>query len=688
MIARRVILTLLIFLQNFILFAQSDLPVTRKTFKTDVNEGFTEAWENLLEGEKLFNEGIGTYDQAREYYLKAHQYNSDHPALNLKIGICYLNTDNKYEALKYILKAYDLAPKLCGEMHYFLGRAYHHAHEFDKAIEHYSEYKKNTDKNANSIPSDQIDKLISECINGKKVIENPKRVLITNLGQDVNSPYDDYSPVLSNNDSLLYFTSRRPLAGNKKRNPFDNKYYENIYVSRFIDNEWKPATLLFEKPKKSLTEAVVGVSPDFKTIYIYIGGKNGGDVYQSIQKKGKWQKPKPIDANLRSKEADGSVFLTSGADSIFLVSASEKLTRGGKDLLLAVKNLKGKWLKPVNAGSIINTIFEEEGVFLTSNSNEIYFSSKGHNSMGGYDIFHSVKNEDGLWSDPENIGFPINTPDDDLFFSLSPDGKYGYYSTIREGSVGAKDIYKITFLGTEKELLLSTEDIELSGIPVSKKRGFFTMPSPVEIDTFYYLTGKVLDKKSNEPVLSRLEFIDIEASRIIANSMTDSTGNYRVKFSQAKNYGVEIKAVDYLFFLDAVNMTGASTDEPFVKDFYIEKIEIGAKVILENIYFETNKSTLTPASYTQLNQVIEFMKSNPTLRLEISGHTDNVGSLKVNTKLSQDRAKAVVDYIVGNGINSGRLEWKGYAFTQPVALNDTPEGREKNRRVEFKVIGK
>ena len=135
-------------------------------------------------------------------------------------------------------------------------------------------------------------------------------------------------------------------------------------------------------------------------------------------------------------------------------------------------------------------------------------------------------------------------------------------------------------------------------------------------------------------------------------------------------------------------MTKATTDEPFIKDFYPEKIEIGAKVILENIYFETNKSTLNPSSYIQLNQVLEFMKSNSTLRLEISGHTDNVGSLKVNTKLSEERAKSVVDYLVANGIPSNRLEWKGYAFTQPVAGNDTPEGREKNRRVEFKVIGK
>ena len=197
-----------------------------------------------------------------------------------------------------------------------------------------------------------------------------------------------------------------------------------------------------------------------------------------------------------------------------------------------------------------------------------------------------------------------------------------------------------------------------------------------------------MDKKSTEPVIAKLEFIDIEASKVIATAITADSGYYRAKLDAPVKYGVEIVAKDYLFFLDAVDMSGASPDEPFVKDFYLEKIEVGIKVVLENIYFQTGKAVLTAASYPQLNQVIDFMKGNESVKLEISGHTDNVGSAKINNKLSEDRAKAVVDYLVANGIDKNRLDAKGYGFSQPVAPNNTPQGREKNRRVEFKIISK
>ncbi len=195
-------------------------------------------------------------------------------------------------------------------------------------------------------------------------------------------------------------------------------------------------------------------------------------------------------------------------------------------------------------------------------------------------------------------------------------------------------------------------------------------------------------RRRRSPVLAKLEFIDLANSRIVATSITTDSGMYRVKFSEPKNYGIEVQARDYLFFLDAADMSQASSDEPTIKDFLLEKVKVGTKVVLENIYFETNKATLKPDSYEQLNQVLKFMQNNETVQLEISGHTDNTGSLKYNTKLSEERAKAVVDYLVAQGIDASRLQWKGYAFTQPIAPNNTPEGREKNRRVEFKVTGK
>jgi outer membrane protein OmpA-like peptidoglycan-associated protein len=373
---------------------------------------------------------------------------------------------------------------------------------------------------------------------------------------------------------------------------------------------------------------------------------------------------------------------------MYYISANKDLTLGGRDILRTLKNEKGRWQKPKNLSSILNTPYDEEGIFVTNDGKEIYFSSKGHNTIGGYDIFKSRLQDDNTWSEPENLGYPINTPDDDLFYSVSSNGKYGYYSTIREGGLGAKDIYKVTFLGSEKELLLEKVGVLIAGVLDSLKKGFFSVPESVGVDTFYYITGKVLDKKTNKPIMAKLEFIDVSESKVIATGITSDSGVYKVKFDSRKTYGIEIGAKDYLFFLDAVNMSNASPDEPFIKDFYLEKIEVGTKVVLENIYFQTSKAVLTATSYPQLNQVIDFLANNVSVRLEISGHTDNVGSVKANTKLSEDRAKAVVSYMVANGIDKGRLEAKGYGFSQPIAPNNTPKGKEKNRRVEFKVISK
>ncbi len=670
--------------------APDDLKIRKSEFKTDQEEGFNEAWKSVKLANDYFKAGPGTYALARDHYLFAHQYNSENNVLNYRIGVCYLYTDDKYEALNYLRKAFDTNPDISPDIHFYLGRAYHLVLDFNKAKEHYLAAREIYTGLGEVDRVVTVDKFIGECENGKSIVENPKRVIITNLGDSVNSKLDDYLPVFADHDSTLYLTSRRQFNEKAKRNPYDNKFFENIYSCRLGQGGWQGAVPLSKKINTKHNDAILGISPDGNAMYVYRGAENGGDIYESrfSPKTGEWKKPKSMSRKINSKQTEGSVCFTASGDTMYFISSNEDLTQGGKDILYTVKNEKGRWQSPHGIGSLLNTKYDEEGIFLNTAGNELWFSSKGHNSMGGFDIFHTVKLNDGTWSDPENIGYPVNTPDDDLFFSESVNGKYGYYTTIREGGRGAKDIYKVTFLGSEKELLLSNQDILIAGLEDTLKTGFFSMPQPVHIDSFYYLTGRILDKETNEPVLAKLEFIDVSRSQVVATSISADSGTYRVRFYEPKNYGIEILAKDYLFFLDAVNMTGASPDEPTVKDFYLEKLQIGTKVVLENIYFETNKATLKPESFDQLNQVVKFLENNESVRLEISGHTDNIGSLKYNTKLSEERAKAVVDYLISKGIDASRLESKGYAFNQPIAPNNTTEGREKNRRVEFKVIGK
>ncbi|MCF8391431.1 MAG: OmpA family protein [Bacteroidales bacterium] len=686
-----------LFLIEFSIFSQKEkdeyeLKIKKKDFKTEQEEGLKEAWKSLKLAEVYFDGGVGTYPLARDHYLFAYQYNSENAILNYRIGVCYLYTDDKFEALKYLRKAFNGTPDLHPDLEYYLGRAYHLVMDFDKATEHYKGFRTKASALGMIDKVVEIDKLLMECISGKEIIENPLRVIIANMGDSINSNADDYFSIFNADGTLMYLTSRRSQGKKDVRNPYDNKYFEDIYYSKLDDKGvWSAARLLEGKINTTSNESLVGMSPEGDKLFIYSGKKHGGDVLIASHHPTKdfWKSPKKMQKNLRSEQAEGSVFLNASQDTLYFISANEELTQGGKDILYTTLDQEtGKWKDPVNMGSLINTSYDEEGIFLTPLGNEMYFSSKGHNTMGGFDIFYTYIQEDGTWSDPKNIGYPINTPDNDLFFSIPENGNYAYYSTIRNGGMGAKDIYKITFLGSEKELILDAEDILISGIPDEKKIGFYSLPELIEIDSFYYLTGRIVDSETGAGLFGKIEFIDIDNSVVAATAISSDSGEYKVKFTEGKNYGVEVVVKDYLFYLDVVNMTKATTDEAMVVDFRLDKIKVGTKVVLENIYFETSKATLKSDSYDQLNQVIKLLENNETIRLEISGHTDNTGSLKINTKLSEERAKAVVDYIVSQGISSSRLEWKGYAFTQPIGPNDTEEGREKNRRVEFKVLSK
>jgi len=493
-------------------------------------------------------------------------------------------------------------------------------------------------------------------------VEEPLRVIINNLGENINSEADDYNSLITSSDSIMYFTSRRQHNEKAKRSAYDNKYFEDIYLSRKTGGDWEKAENIgktINNPKHN--NAAVALSPDNKNLYIYRGDKDGGDIYESKYKEGEWTSPRSLPSRFNTKYRETSLSISPNQDYLFFVSSM---------------------------GDKINTPFDEECVHIAPDGNTLYFSSKGHNSMGGYDVFKSVKNDLGEWSPPVNIGYPINTPDDDVFYTVPPTGKSAYYSANRMGGVGGRDIYRIVFLGAEKEIIMSTEDILIAGIQDAGKTGFFTKPQEISIDTTYILTGKVYDAGTMEGIMAQLEFIDVDQSRIVATTVSNQTGSYTARLPEGKAYGLEINAKDYLFYLDIIDISGESPEEEIIRDFGLEKVEVGATVVLENIFFETNKATLKPESYTQLEQVLKFLNSNPSVRMEISGHTDNTGTLKYNTKLSQSRAEAVVRYLVERGIDASRFDAKGYAFTQPIAPNDTEEGRAKNRRVEFKILSK
>jgi outer membrane protein OmpA-like peptidoglycan-associated protein/tetratricopeptide (TPR) repeat protein len=694
MISKKTVLFIGFIFFTALSYTQEKVVIKKKEFRnSEQTTGFKEAWKSIKQGDKYYDQGIGTIDLARDHYLFANQYNSFNPELNYKIGICYLLGDEKREAIDYLLKAYELKPGVSHEIQLLIGRAYHLTEEFDKAVQFYREYK-------SSLPADEdivsinnsVDYLIVQCNYGKELVSKPVRVIIQNLGEEVNSQYDDYNARFAHNDTALFSTSRRPVGKKSKRNELDNKYFENIFASPLINEEFQPAYPMAMPFNSKGNSSLVGIAPDGKSAFIYVGNENGGDIQQLFfnQEKKKWKKPKSLSKEIGSDAMETTAALAPGGRELYYISANPELTYGGKDIFISRMNSKGKWGEPRNLGSLINSKYDEEGVFLSDDGTTMYFASKGHNSMGGYDIFKSELGEDGTWNKPENIGYPINTPDDEVFYVTDSDQLYGYYSTFREGGFGGKDIFKVVFLGSEKELLTLSRDQLIAGDKIDERNPFITVPELLNIDTTLLLTGQVRDTigGADTVVLAGLSFMDPATGEMVVKTMTDTDGFYRARIPSPKVYGVEINASGYLYYLDILDLSSLNPDEPVERDFYLQRIEVGTKVVLDNIYFQTGKSVLTVDSYEALDQVVRFLENNASVRLEISGHTDNTGSLRINTSLSEARAKAVVDYITGRGIADDRLEYRGYADSQPVAGNDTPEGREMNRRVEFKVLSK
>jgi len=671
--------------------SQEDIKIKKSDFQIEIKEvGFKEAWKEVKEGEKLFSGGLGTYPDALELYLRAAKYNSDCAKLNYKIGVCYLATDKFYYATEFLERAYLKDNVVTDDVHLMLARAYHLNLDFDKAIENYKAYFDTFSAKELEKYDINIDKYIRECRYGKELTNQPVRVIINNLGQRVNSRYDDYNPVLHPNNDLLYFTSRREIDKKDKRIEADNKYFENVFVSEQAGDLWKKPKVVENKLDSKNNESVITISKDGSLIYLYNGQENGGDILVSELKKGNWKSPKSISGKLLSKKGKETTIAFSPDERELFIVSNQYGTVGGMDIFYSKLNEKGKWTEPANMGAAINTEYNEEGVFWHPTEDKVYFSSQGHNSMGGYDVFVMERNEEGQWSIPVNLGYPINTPNDDIFFKMDENNKQAYYSSVRDNGFGGKDLYKVIFLGEEKEMKLSTEDIYLAWNFKSIDDLFYHIPKEVKVDTALYMVGKVTDSKSGEAVrMAKIEVIDLEQSQVVATGLADTSGIYKIKIPKKKDYGVEVTAKDYLFFVEMAYLSQKQVvDSKVTANFQLNKIDVGSTMVLDNIFFETNKATIKEESAAELARLAALLVENPTIRMEISGHTDNVGSYRSNQKLSEARAKSVVDYMVSQGVTADRLEYKGYAFNQPIADNNTAEGRAKNRRVEFKVISK
>ncbi|HXP49885.1 MAG TPA: OmpA family protein, partial [Bacteroidia bacterium] len=334
---------------------------------------------------------------------------------------------------------------------------------------------------------------------------------------------------------------------------------------------------------------------------------------------------------------------------------------GGRDIYVCTRDSAGHWGAATNLGAPINTAEDEEGVFIHPDGKTLYFSSKGHGGFGGYDIFRSDF-INGAWSEPVNLGEPINTPDDDVFFVLGADGKTGFYSSSRKGGMGEQDIYQVTF----------------TPIKVNKKNSWPRLT---------LLKGVVIDEVTSKPVEATIEITDIEKKTLVTKlTSNSSTGNFMVSLPAGKNYGINVSAPGYLFHSENFNLPDTAAYNEVNLVIKLKKLEVGKNIVLNNIFYDFDKATLKDESTSELDKMIKLMNENPALKVEIASFTDSKGKDDYNMRLSQARAQSVVDYLISKGIDKARLVAKGYGKENPIASNDTDEGRQQNRRTEFKVL--
>ena len=632
-------------------FSQTNVEFKLKNFSDDAD-----AFEKA---NNLFQDGLDYYDDnsfyiAIPYFEKAYEFNPNNAELNLKLGVCYLHTSEKEKAFQYIEKSRSLDSTFSKEIDYYTARAYHYLLEFEKAKEYYKLYLKGVSKE--SIVKD-VTKKIEECDNGILLREHRSAGMIIDI-KSINSKYADYAPMLTADEKTMIFTSRRKNKSDEV-DPYDMQYYEDIYISHFENKVWTKPEPISDALNSKNHDANVGMSNDGQTIYVYNSNNGLGEIYKTVLDGNVWSKPIALPKPINSEFNEKCISISPDKKIIYFVSDRPN-GKGGLDIYFVNVDKDGELGEVHNIGDIINTPYDEDGVFIHPDGKALYFSSKGHNTMGGYDIFKSVKDTNGLWSKPINLGQPINSADDDVFLFVSADGKTGYFSSVKEGGLGEKDIYKISF---------SEGD---AGVNNSK---------------LLVVKGEIIDNVTKKPIEAEIVIMDNKKKEEVAKFKSNKeTGGFIVSLPAGKDYALTVVSKDYLFYSENFNLIDSTSFLEIALKMEMNKLAVNSTAVLRNIFFDYGKSTLKTESTVEIDRVYQMMKENPQITIEISGHTDNVSSKKFNMVLSQKRANSVANYLIQKGINRKRFVTKGYAFSKPIADNKTKEGRRRNRRVEFKIL--
>lgn len=470
-----------------------------------------------------------------------------------------------------------------------------------------------------------------------------------NMGDAINSADPEYFPSMPVDGKLLVYTRR---VGN---------YNEDFFASEKNGSQWGKAVRLPGAINTPQNEGAQSISQDGQWLVFTgcnrPGGEGNCDLYISYKTADGWSPAFNLGNKVNTDQWESQPCLS--PDKRDLYFASRRLGGyGGSDIWVAHLLPSGKWSEPENLGPEINTAGDEITPFIHADNQTLYFSSNGLPGYGDNDLFVVRKDSAGKWGKPENLGYPINTIEHEGSLFIAADGKTAYYASNRADSRGDLDIYS------------------------------FELRQDLQPAKTLWVKGSVFDSKTRQPLPSSVELIDMASNQTVSRVQTDETGNYLITLPVGKNYAFHVNRKGYLFYSGNFLLKNKAPDSTYQKDIPLQPIEVQAGMVLRNLFFETGQYTIQPESKAELNKVVAFLQENPTVKIQLEGHTDNVGNAADNQKLSEARAYAVINYLVENGIKGSRLTAKGFGASRPVAENTTDEGRAQNRRTELRVVEK
>lgn len=573
------------------------------------------------------------------------------------LGSIFEERNDTEEAINYFSRGLALNSQKFVDLHVALSALFVEQRNYTEAVFYLSKYLEFS--RLNPYKKQSAGKLLELTKFRANAVEHPVLFQPEALNDKINTIADEYVNSITPDNTQLFFTRKALLEADSSGRKI---FAENIYSSRWEENIWgKTEIIHFLLNEQENAMGAASISSDGRYLFLSAcyrpDGLGSCDIYYSKAQGKSWTSLRNLGSVINSDIWESQPCFSADGRTLYF-AAKRSDTYGGSDLYFSVLDSEGKWSVPQNMGEKINTSGNEMAPFIHPDGHTMYFSSEGHPGMGGFDLFISRKDENCEWGETENMGYPLNTEGDEINLIVAPDGETAYISAdLMEGKTGF-DIYH------------------------------FKLEKKFQAEPVSYIRGRVLNANTKTLLNAKVEVTDLNTNEIISIAYQDEdAANFLIVLPANKNMAFNIEKRNYLFYSKNIKTDSLNSFiNPQIVDFELHPLEIGAELVLNNIFFDTDQYSLKEESEHELNIILKLLKENPSLKLEIGGHTDNDGSIEYNQKLSKNRAKAVCDYLLKKGVEINRLKYRGYGLSKPIADNTTEEGKSRNRRTEIVIL--